>query len=431
MFFAPIYLALLFILGENTAFHYLNNGGRVGMFLKNIETPKLYLVQSGSMEPAIGVGSVVLVTPDSNYVNGDIISFDLLGDGKNIVTHRISYKEFPNGISGEPVYVTKGDANNDFDPKKVGNGQIVGKVSLTIPYLGYLASYAKKPWGFILLIIVPATILIYEELKTVLREIGKLAKKKISRSDNFLKKYTPILKIGNFKEKILRSLSYVISLFGAGVVLISLSSAGFLDGEETKSNTFRAADSFVAQTSEVTPSVAPVLPEDRVVINEVYYKVASVHEIGSESDSEWVELYNSGDFPVDLNGWSVRDNTSCDNIIGEYQIPVHGYVIVAYLSKPLFESVWGKLPDSTIYIQLSGAIGNGLADNDELILKNSTCSNPGTIFDHISWGSNIDGCNPSIPTVSTNGISFERDPDGTDTNTNTDFIESNPPTPGS
>ncbi|KKQ46617.1 MAG: Type I signal peptidase, partial [Candidatus Woesebacteria bacterium GW2011_GWD1_38_10] len=79
----------------------------------------------------------------------------------------------PSGENGEPEYVTKGDANEDFDPPKISDKDIIGKVRLTIPYLGYLAFAAKKPWGFILLVIVPATIFIYEELKAVLKELRK------------------------------------------------------------------------------------------------------------------------------------------------------------------------------------------------------------------------------------------------------------------
>lgn len=177
LFFTPFWLALLFMFGQNTASYLLNSKEKNILSVKNINLPKLYLVQSGSMEPAVGVGSVVIVSPDTTYVNGDIISFDLQGTGKSVITHRIAYKEFPDGISGDPQYVSKGDANEDFDASKVANKNIIGRVRLVIPYLGYLASWAKKPWGFILLVIVPATILIYEELKTIFGEAKKGVKR--------------------------------------------------------------------------------------------------------------------------------------------------------------------------------------------------------------------------------------------------------------
>lgn len=144
LFIVPIWLALLFIFGQNGAAYLLNSKEKNILSVKNINLPKLYLVQSGSMAPAVGVGSVVIVSQDATYVNGDIVSFDTQGTGKNIITHRIAYKEFPNGINGEPQYATKGDANEDFDTTKITNKNIIGKVRLTIPYMGYLAQPPKS-----------------------------------------------------------------------------------------------------------------------------------------------------------------------------------------------------------------------------------------------------------------------------------------------
>ena len=92
---------------------------------------EIYSVVSGSMEPALPVGSAVFVKyADAETIEpGAIIAFM---EGNDTVTHRVveNYK-----ISRE--LVTKGDANEtaDFDP--VPYGSVIGKVEYYVPVLGY------------------------------------------------------------------------------------------------------------------------------------------------------------------------------------------------------------------------------------------------------------------------------------------------------
>ncbi|MEA3452841.1 MAG: signal peptidase I, partial [Patescibacteria group bacterium] len=72
-----------------------------------------------------------------------------------------------------PLYTTKGDANNASDRQGVLNNQIVGKVVLNIPFLGYAVNFVKKPIGFLLIIIVPAGMIILDEVKKIYNEIKK------------------------------------------------------------------------------------------------------------------------------------------------------------------------------------------------------------------------------------------------------------------
>ena len=135
--------------------------------------PRPYVVYSGSMEPAIKTASVIVSIPRQNYLQGDIITFSPSGSSKDLITHRIALKQFPEGVTGYPAYLTSGDANEKFDNWEITNDKIIGKVVFSIPYLGYIADFAKKPQGFILLVIVPATIVIYEELKMLKGEFSK------------------------------------------------------------------------------------------------------------------------------------------------------------------------------------------------------------------------------------------------------------------
>ena len=71
-------------------------------------------VLSGSMEPALKVGSLVVtrpVEPDKVEV-GDMITFNPVSVGENMITHRVI------GIAmNSPIhFATKGDANDKPDP---------------------------------------------------------------------------------------------------------------------------------------------------------------------------------------------------------------------------------------------------------------------------------------------------------------------------
>jgi signal peptidase len=120
-------------------------------------------VCSGSMEPALPVGSVVVIKPvDPETLKlGDVICFDLSEPPS--VTHRII------NITKEG-FITKGDANEDPDMWAVKKENVVGKVEMTIPYVGYLGFFVKTPLGFVTLIIIPASILIALETKKIIIE---------------------------------------------------------------------------------------------------------------------------------------------------------------------------------------------------------------------------------------------------------------------
>ena len=101
-------------------------------------------VLTGSMEPAIPVGSIVITKEQSSYEIEDIISFQEEG---SVITHRII------SIDRER-YITKGDANNVADTEEVQQKQVLGKVILMIPLLGYLVMWLMSPIGIISLFII-------------------------------------------------------------------------------------------------------------------------------------------------------------------------------------------------------------------------------------------------------------------------------------
>lgn len=136
---------------------------------------KFLTVLSGSMEPAIKMGSVVLVKPAADYKIGDVITFGEISKIKTPTTHRI-YEIKVQG--NQPVYITKGDANNAPDTREIQKRDVIGKVLFSVPYAGYAVDAAKKPLGFALIIVVPAVLIIFGEIKKIYEEISKNKKKK-------------------------------------------------------------------------------------------------------------------------------------------------------------------------------------------------------------------------------------------------------------
>ena len=127
-------------------------------------------VYTGSMEPAIHVGSVVVIKPVDveRLEEGDVVCFTFSGPAS--ITHRII------NITTEG-FITKGDANEDPDQWIVRRENIVGKVILIIPYVGYLGHFVRTPIGFILLAVIPALLIIASEIRNLTGELKKRSKK--------------------------------------------------------------------------------------------------------------------------------------------------------------------------------------------------------------------------------------------------------------
>ena len=120
-----------------------------------------YVIYSGSMEPTVKVGSLLLTRPvDVKDLRvGDVITYRSPGN-HTTVTHRIvSMRQ----QDGQWVFKTKGDASLEPDPREIILRGQVAKMAFEIPYLGYVVDFAKSIQGVILLLLVPAAglLLIY------------------------------------------------------------------------------------------------------------------------------------------------------------------------------------------------------------------------------------------------------------------------------
>lgn len=142
---------------------------------------KLFTVQSGSMEPAIRVGSLIVVKPSDTYSVGDIVNIKEPADPDISVTHRIvEVEEADNQIH----YITKGDANESADTEKRSHENIVGKMIFKMPLMGYLISFGRTPEGLLLLVIIPALIIIFREVMSIRDEAKKMLEKRKQKKES-------------------------------------------------------------------------------------------------------------------------------------------------------------------------------------------------------------------------------------------------------
>lgn len=128
-------------------------------------------VSSGSMEPELLTGSLVItrpVEPDAIVV-GDIVTFRRGTVGENTITHRVI------GIGHKsPLYFqTKGDANIQPDPFTVPAQNLVGRICFHVPHVGYMTQFLKTPLGFILGLTVPALIVIVACTRSIWKALNR------------------------------------------------------------------------------------------------------------------------------------------------------------------------------------------------------------------------------------------------------------------
>ncbi len=126
-------------------------------------------VVSGSMEPAISTGSLVVISPinPKDVKVGDVITFAPVSIGQTSITHRVS--SVVTGLS--PSFVTKGDANTKTDPFLVPARNLTGKVSFHLPYLGAFIEFLKSPVGFTTAIVVPGIVVTIAYILAITREV--------------------------------------------------------------------------------------------------------------------------------------------------------------------------------------------------------------------------------------------------------------------
>lgn len=107
-------------------------------------------VVSGSMEPELNIGDVVLIKPNEIYQINDVVTYR---EENMLVTHRIV-------ALTDQGFALQGDANNTIDSRYIKQEEIVGKVVMAIPMIGKIGLWLMTPVGILSVIVVAGIIYI-------------------------------------------------------------------------------------------------------------------------------------------------------------------------------------------------------------------------------------------------------------------------------
>ena len=163
-------------------------------------------------------------------------------------------------------------------------------------------------------------------------------------------------------------------------------------------------------------------PEDALVINEVDYDQPST------DTQEFIEIYNTGNFAVDLtscrlefvNGHDASVYRTIDLSTVGTPIPAHGFLVVGNTS--VVNNIEGAI---TIQIP-DGSIQNGDPDGIRLVEED------GTFIDGIAYEGALPGTGEGSPAADDeDALSLQRVPNGIDTDDNATDFSLATPTPGS
>ncbi len=162
--------------------------GRVAYLTKNNRINELkinfYTILTQSMYPNIKAGDIVITYKhdDGVYKKGDVITFvSKTANATGItITHRVIKVMEEDGVH---FYKTKGDNNNVEDSGLTPEGNVFGKVVLTVPKIGTIQQFLVTKTGWICAIVIPcAGIVIYDILKMF--NVFGLRKRKVKKLDN-------------------------------------------------------------------------------------------------------------------------------------------------------------------------------------------------------------------------------------------------------
>ena len=135
------------------------------LVLPRVSSADVLIVRGGSMEPAIHVGSIVIV--DRAARTPAVGTSTAFRDGNGaIVTHRVVSVD-------ETGYETKGDANAKADLGRRSPDQVYGTVVVAIPYVGYALHLLHQPIVFLLLLLGTGGMLVVGEVRTIWSELHR------------------------------------------------------------------------------------------------------------------------------------------------------------------------------------------------------------------------------------------------------------------
>lgn len=247
-------------------------------------------VLSGSMEPAIQTGALIAIekTMAEDIQVGDIIGFKLEGMDTPVCHRVVEIVDTEEGLG----FITKGDANEDPDAGVVKPENLIGRVVFDLSGIGYVTRFIKTPYGFGLLLGLPAIAIIAAEIRNIFWP--KRTRRKLPR----------------FRERPSQLLAYLPIM--VGLVLIGVL-WGIMAGQTQEKTLASLAERSkevgqplytsqrVMQNGGTLPLVICLFSEDETVsFSESYFRLSSGEqkEIEISGDSETAVIRTGCFFPL-------------------------------------------------------------------------------------------------------------------------------------
>jgi signal peptidase I len=341
---------------------------------------KVLIVRTGSMEPTLPVGSLVLSIKLPTYTIGDIVTFT---HDQRYVTHR---------IIGQPLsnYQTQGDANQVADSRLLTDSVIVGKVVLAVPYVDQVVKWFKSKPGFVAGVMLPALLIVLWEIRTIGLELEKQHVAKSTKSADVSADIAQKTELQFSFRRLLKKISVGALMLPVIFMGLKSSLAFFSDSGQSLTNLFTASQ-FVAQT---------------LVVNEV---LADSSCFQGQTEAQWLEIYNGYTTSINLKNFKISDGTAIIDLVQSNTIVAPGSFALLAHSAGIFGNN-GCYDTNGVTV---ANLGGGQFDIDSGTLQLLDPNN--TVIDTVQWGPSVTGLNPS------QNQSIERDPDGKDTATGTNF----------
>jgi hypothetical protein len=152
---------------------------------------------------------------------------------------------------------------------------------------------------------------------------------------------------------------------------------------------------------------------DHIIFTEIEYDPP-----GTESEEEWIEIYNPTDIAINLTGWTVTDNTETQWSFPDGSvISPESYITIARDSDA-FNFRFGCSPNIDVFTR---SLNN---NGDQLFLKD----NEGNEIDFVAWESGYGLLYPVWDISADNGESVQRN-DNQDTDSPSDWLSNQEPEP--
>lgn len=131
---------------------------------------KPYIVLSDSMQTEFQVGDIAVsrAVDTSTLAEGDIITFESIDPDNygEIYTHKIRERTT---YEGQSAFVTYGTTTGDDDLYPALESKVVGEYVFAIPKAGYVFDFFKSPAGYVVLVLIPFSILIGLQVRNIVR----------------------------------------------------------------------------------------------------------------------------------------------------------------------------------------------------------------------------------------------------------------------